>query len=208
MPGPRPRGRRRPRRARRRCRPGRASGSTSARAPSSRGIVQVVPETAYTRELGYGFDLGSRVTGLDRGGDDALRGDFCTGERPFFFSVALPEGNYRVTVTLGDRVDATVTTVKAESRRLMLERVRTRARHVRDPDLRRQRPDPADPRRGAGPAQGSRAGRPALGRQADARVQRRPSLRLCAGDRAGGRRHDRLPGGRLDGDRPAARALE
>ena len=30
-----------------------------------------------------------------------------------------------MTVTLGDRVDATVTTVKAESRRLMLERVRT-----------------------------------------------------------------------------------
>lgn len=93
--------------------------------PVEPGYLQVTPETAFTRKLGYGLDLGSRVTGLDRGGDDALRGDSCTGDRPFFFSAALPEGNYRVTITLGDRVDATVTTVKAESRRLMLERVRT-----------------------------------------------------------------------------------
>ncbi len=42
------------------------------------------------------------------------------------FSVALPEGNWRVTVTLGDRRAAT-TTVKAEARRLMLDRVATRA---------------------------------------------------------------------------------
>lgn len=41
------------------------------------------------------------------------------------FSVALPEGNWRVTVTLGNRRAAT-TTVKAEARRLMLDRVATR----------------------------------------------------------------------------------
>lgn len=91
------------------------------------GYTRVLPATTYTESLGYGFDPGSQVTGVDRGGDDALRGDFCTGAQPFFFSVALPEGNYRVTVTLGDRADASVTTVKAESRRLMLERVPTAA---------------------------------------------------------------------------------
>lgn len=42
------------------------------------------------------------------------------------FSVALPEGNWRVTMTLGDRRAAT-TTVKAEARRLMLDRLATRA---------------------------------------------------------------------------------
>jgi lysophospholipase L1-like esterase len=89
------------------------------------GTTKVVPGMAYSRERGFGFDLGSAVTGVDRGGTDALRGDFCTSERPFFFSVALPEGNYNVTVTLGDPTDPTVTTVKAESRRLMLEAVRT-----------------------------------------------------------------------------------
>ncbi len=39
------------------------------------------------------------------------------------FSVKLPEGNYRVTVTLGDPKHASVTTIKAESRRLMLDAV-------------------------------------------------------------------------------------
>jgi lysophospholipase L1-like esterase len=39
----------------------------------------------------------------------------------------VPEGNYRVTVTLGDPTADAITTVKAESRRLMLERIRTAA---------------------------------------------------------------------------------
>jgi lysophospholipase L1-like esterase len=64
---------------------------------------------------------------------------YCTGQRvacfeptnnagkpPFYFSVPVgEEGNYRVTVKLGDEKEPTVTTVKAELRRLMLERVRT-----------------------------------------------------------------------------------
>lgn len=41
------------------------------------------------------------------------------------FSVAVPEGNYRVTVTLGDSEVAGDTTIKAESRRLMAESVTT-----------------------------------------------------------------------------------
>jgi lysophospholipase L1-like esterase len=39
--------------------------------------------------------------------------------------VALPEGNYSVTVTLGDADTATITTIKAELRRLMWQRVET-----------------------------------------------------------------------------------
>src|SRR5579872_419558 len=47
---------------------------------------------------------------------------------PYYFSVRVAdEGNYRVTVKLGDATVASVTTVKAELRRLMLERVRTAA---------------------------------------------------------------------------------
>jgi lysophospholipase L1-like esterase len=40
--------------------------------------------------------------------------------------VALPEGNYNVTLTLGDAFADAVTTVKAELRRLMLEKVETK----------------------------------------------------------------------------------
>jgi len=47
-------------------------------------------------------------------------------DKPFYFSVKLPEGNYRVTVTLGDPCGESVTTIKAELRRLMLEQIRTR----------------------------------------------------------------------------------
>jgi lysophospholipase L1-like esterase len=88
------------------------------------GYRQVLPATVYTKELGYGFEPGAQVTCEDRGGD-ALRGDFCTAAQPFYFSVALTEGNYDVTVTFGDRGGESVSTVKAELRRLMLEEVRT-----------------------------------------------------------------------------------
>jgi lysophospholipase L1-like esterase len=56
-----------------------------------------------------------------------VRGGFCTSDKPFFFSVALPEGNYNVTVTLGDVKGESTTTVKAELRRLLLEKVQTEA---------------------------------------------------------------------------------
>lgn len=60
------------------------------------------------------------------------------------FSVPLPEGNYRVTLRIGDPNRAGDTTVKAEARRLMLRNIRTRAGefatrsfvvNVRDPAL-------------------------------------------------------------------------
>ena len=91
------------------------------------GFTQILPAAVFTPERGYGFDLGSKVVAVDRGGDDALRGDFCTSDQPFFFSAVLPEGNYKVTVTLGDAAGESANTVKAESRRLMLEKVQTAA---------------------------------------------------------------------------------
>ncbi len=89
------------------------------------GYTQVLPTNIYSRELGYGFEPGAAVVGVDRGGKDALRQDFCTSDRPFYFSVALPEGNYRVRVTLGDLKSATTNTLKAELRRLMVEKIET-----------------------------------------------------------------------------------
>ena len=89
------------------------------------GYTQVLADTVYSKELGYGFEPGVKVSCLDRGGKNALRSDFCVSNQPFYFSVALPEGNYDVTVTLGDAQEETTTTVKAELRRLILERVQT-----------------------------------------------------------------------------------
>ena len=42
-------------------------------------------------------------------------------ERPFYFSVPVEDGNYKVTVTLGSKKKAAQTVVRAESRRLMVE---------------------------------------------------------------------------------------
>jgi len=46
----------------------------------------------------------------------------CSSDKPFFFSVPLAEGSYRVTVVLGGDL-ASTTTVWSEARRLMLEKV-------------------------------------------------------------------------------------
>jgi len=93
---------------------------------SAPGWTGVTPAMAYTAEKGYGFDLGIVPRAEDRGGDP-LGGDFVTGEGGFYFSVELPEGNYEISVLLGDPKGASDTTVKAEARRLMLENVVTTA---------------------------------------------------------------------------------
>lgn len=60
---------------------------------------------AYSPDVGFGFE----------------RDTHANGDSPFHFSIAVPEGNYRVTVTLGSDTEHGATLVRAESRRLMLE---------------------------------------------------------------------------------------
>jgi beta-galactosidase len=89
------------------------------------GAQGVLASTIYNRDRGFGFLETSGITCQDRGAPDAERRDFCTSDAPFRFVVDLPQGNYRVTVTLGDADGESLTTVRAESRRLMLEHVAT-----------------------------------------------------------------------------------
>ena len=90
------------------------------------GYTRVMPQNLYIREAGFGFEPGSPIACINRGGRDPARSDFCTSDKPFYFSVVLPEGNYNVTVTLGDAQAESVTTIKAELRRLMVEKVETK----------------------------------------------------------------------------------
>lgn len=69
------------------------------------GVVAVQADTTYSRERGYGFEP-----------DDKRN----AAGQPYFFSVDLPEGNYRITATLGGP-QASDTTIKAELRRLMVD---------------------------------------------------------------------------------------
>lgn len=69
----------------------------------------VTPQTTYDAKRGFGF-LGN--------------GNAAPGT-PRVFAVDVEEGNYDVTMRFGDPAGATSTTIKAESRRLMLEKVET-----------------------------------------------------------------------------------
>jgi lysophospholipase L1-like esterase len=93
--------------------------------PAAAGYVRVPQGTLYSKDVGYGFEPGSDATVIDRGGDDPFRRQVLTGSHPFFFSVAVPEGNYTVTVFFGDPQGESTTTVKAELRRLEVEELRT-----------------------------------------------------------------------------------
>jgi lysophospholipase L1-like esterase len=72
---------------------------------------------SFSKESGHGVDLGTSASEAPGGG--------VTSAKSFFFSVAVPEGNYRVTATFGDKSGATTNYVKSEARRLMLENVKT-----------------------------------------------------------------------------------
>lgn len=80
-----------------------------------RGFTAASPTNIYSDAMGFGFEPGaSFVSG----------GSCIASEKPFLFSVKLPEGNYAVTVVFGDPVAASDNTVKAEMRRLMLEQIK------------------------------------------------------------------------------------
>jgi lysophospholipase L1-like esterase len=89
------------------------------------GYLHVSPDDIYNSDPGYGFEPGANVAAVDRGA-----AGFVTSDKPFYFSVALPEGNYNVTLTLGDPAGESMTTVKAELRRLMLQNVHTEAGEI------------------------------------------------------------------------------
>jgi lysophospholipase L1-like esterase len=90
------------------------------------GFTAVSNSDVYSKEKGYGFEETAALACLSRDDKKPLLAGFCSSAKPFYFSAAVPEGNYRVTVTFGAKDDSTATFVKAELRRLMLENVETK----------------------------------------------------------------------------------
>lgn len=70
------------------------------------------PQPTYSDAVGYGYDFVEAPT--------------AKSTAPFYFSVKVPDGNYRVTVTLGNKKKAGETIVRAESRRLMMNKCVTK----------------------------------------------------------------------------------
>lgn len=94
-----------------------------SKAPS--GYTSITPDTKFSDASGFGFDFDSQVKTVNNSNSNKIGSSYITADKPFYFSVNVPEGNYKVTVTLGDSKGTSTTTVKAESRRLMLEKVQT-----------------------------------------------------------------------------------
>jgi lysophospholipase L1-like esterase len=86
------------------------------------GYATVMPDSIYAKAPGYGFEPGATVKAVEGKTFAAVSSD-----KLFYFSVAVPEGNYKVTVGLGNPAAASETTVNAELRRLMLQQIHTDA---------------------------------------------------------------------------------
>ena len=69
-----------------------------------------VEQPVYSDSLGYGYDILAAPDLKDK-----------KSTAPFYFSVKVPDGNYKVTVEIGSKKKAANTTVRAESRRLFVE---------------------------------------------------------------------------------------
>jgi len=93
-----------------------AAAQTFSCGPAKAPATALTAATAVTATAA-GFDLNSAPT---------VAGGTCSSDKVFYFSVPLPEGNYRVTAVLGGK-DASVITVRAEARRLMIEKLPVKA---------------------------------------------------------------------------------
>lgn len=92
-----------------------------------KGFMKVMPDDDYSAERQYGFESHNTLTANSHTGSNALTDGFITSAEPFYFSVAVPEGDYHVKVTFGDDTDVSDITIRAECRRMMLNRGQTQA---------------------------------------------------------------------------------
>jgi len=79
-----------------------------------KSATKISTEDVFTDETGYGYDFADIITTARSQQTE----NFKLSDGIFYFSVAVPDGNYKVTVTLGNKKYAGNTTVRVESRRL------------------------------------------------------------------------------------------
>jgi len=93
------------------------------------GFIPITSTSKFDKKIGYGFMDVSGLKSVDNGGN-ALTGDYITSDKPFYFSVVIPEGNYDIKLNLGNSKGTCETTVRVENRRLMLDDVKTKEGEV------------------------------------------------------------------------------
>jgi len=83
---------------------------------SASGWTPVTKNSVYSTEKGFG---------IVPSGEIATGKDYLSSKKPFYFVVDLPEGHYELILTLGGSAEGSSTSLKAESRRLLFENVKT-----------------------------------------------------------------------------------
>lgn len=91
---------------------------------ANNGFTQVSSE-AYSEKTGYGIEGRGPVITNSHAGKRGLTDSFITSDQPFYFSVAISEGNYFVKVTVGDDDGTADLSIRAECRRMMVNRIQT-----------------------------------------------------------------------------------
>ena len=71
--------------------------------PVEAGYFQVTESTLYSASLGYGWNTTSGLDSIDRGAPDNLRRDFVFSSTEHTFTFDLENGDYQVTVIIGDQ---------------------------------------------------------------------------------------------------------
>jgi lysophospholipase L1-like esterase len=92
-----------------------------------KGYIGINEKSLYNPQTGYGFLASeAKIQSIERNENQpSLTSNFITADQRFYFMVDVPEGNYNVKITFGDAKGASLTTVKIENRRLMLEKIAT-----------------------------------------------------------------------------------
>ncbi len=89
--------------------------------------LSVTANTLYSEEKGYGIIPYAPITNVKSKFKGKLNSDYILSNGAFYFKVDVPEGSYKVSVTLGAEDRATQTTVKAETRRLFIDNLQMEA---------------------------------------------------------------------------------
>ena len=82
----------------------------------------ITENVRFSNETGFGFDIENQDHVRIVSPADHEPG-YCTADVPFYFSAKVPEGTYEVIILAGNPVMPSELTVKAEARRLMIDRL-------------------------------------------------------------------------------------
>lgn len=87
-----------------------------------KSAIQVKAEDVYSETKGYGYDFQDVIAEARKRQNETYR----LSDGIYYFSVSVPDGNYKVTVTVGSGKQKGNTTLRAESRRLFVQNLETK----------------------------------------------------------------------------------